>query len=539
DASGTTSHYRYLDTTRDYALRKLSEAGESDRLRRHHAEHMLDLAARAEAEWNTRPAPEWIGDHRRHLDDIRLALSWAFADDHEITIGVALTALAIPLWEHLSLVEECRASVERALAHADGVSMRKPDEMKLRTALGTTLLHTCGPVPQVRLAWTKALHLSERLDDGEYQLRCLWGLCDYHTWIGDHRAAFAIANRIKAVASARDDLLATTNVDRQIGTSLRYLGKLNPARDHLERMITHFVPPPVRAETARFQLDPRLAARGTLANVLWLQGHPEQAARMAEKQLAGARQADHALALCNALVHTACPLALLAGDLPGAERLLAGIEDHVARHAMTVWSAMGRCLRGEWLLESGDMTGLDVLRHALEELSDMGFAMRRPFYLGILAQGLGTHGQLDAAHGTIEQAMTLSQGRGEVWCMPELLRIKGDLLRLSGPSAAASKIEASYKEAVEWARRQGALSWELRSATALAEHRHHSGDGGQAEHVLGSTYARFTEGFGTRDLVRARVLLDELRRAGGEDPVPNVVTLLTSHPSGQPSRRKS
>ncbi len=116
DTSGTASHYRFLDTTRGYALRKLSEAGEYDRLRRHHAEHMLDLASRAEVEWRTRPAPEWIGDHRRQLDDIRLALSWAFTDRHEIPIGVALTAVAIPFWEHLSLVEECPLRGTRARA---------------------------------------------------------------------------------------------------------------------------------------------------------------------------------------------------------------------------------------------------------------------------------------------------------------------------------------------------------------------------------------------------------------------------------------
>ena len=539
DARGAASHYRFLDTTRGYALQKLAEAGERDRLRRRHAEHMLDLAAQAEAEWHTRPAPEWIGDHRRQLDDIRLALNWAFTDQHDIPIGVALTAAAIPLWEHLSLVGECRACVERALAHSDVGSLREHDEMKLRMALGTALLHTRGPVPPVRSAWVQALDLAERLDDGEYQLRCLWGLCDYHTWIGDHRTALVIANRISAIASARDDRPATINVERQIGTALRYLGDLAEARSHLERTIRQYVPPAVRAETARFQLDPRLAASGTLANVLWLQGYPDQAARMAEQQLVGAQKADHALALCNALVHTACPLALLVGDLPGAERLLAMIEDHVARHAMTVWSAMGRCLRGEWLLESGEIAGLDILRHTLAELSDMGFVMRRPYYLGILAKEFGVHGEIDAAHVTIEEALTLSRVQGEVWCMPELLRIKGDLMRLSGPAETTHAVETPYLESLELARHQGALSWELRSATSLADLWHYSGGSEPAKSLLSSTYERFEEGFETRDLLRARALLDDLRGACDKRPMTTVVTLLTSHPSGSTSRRKS
>ncbi len=140
---------------------------------------------------------------------------------------------------------------------------------------------------------------------------------------------------------------------------------------------------------------------------------------------------------------------------------------------------------------------------------------------------------------TIEEALTLSQGQGEVWCMPELLRVKGDLLRLSGPAEAARTVEVLYREAIEWARRQGALSCELRSATALAELWHHSGETEQAEHVLGSTYGRFVEGCETRDLIRAKLLLDELRRARDTCPVSNVVTLLSSHPSVPPPRRKS
>jgi predicted ATPase len=165
--------------------------------------------------------------------------------------------------------------------------------------------------------------------------------------------------------------------------------------------------------------------------------------------------------------------------------------------------------------------------------------MRRPFYLGILAQGLGTHGQLDAAHVTIEEALTLSQGQGEAWCMPELLRVKGDLLRLSGPAEAPHTVEALYREAIEWARRQGALSWELRSANSLAELWHRSGGSEQARHVLGLTYGCFVEGFETRDLIRARLLLDDLRRTRDACSVSNVVTLLNAHPSVPPPRRKS
>jgi predicted ATPase/DNA-binding winged helix-turn-helix (wHTH) protein len=511
-AAGAT-HYRLLDTTRNYASQKLAESNELGRLRQRHAEYLRDLAGRAEAEWETRPTAEWLAHYGPKVDDIRSALSWAFTEGHNIPIAVALTVAAIPFWEHLSFVEECRACVERALESAAAGSLSDRDEMKLRTALGTTLLHTRGPLPQVKLAWTKALQLAERLGDTEYQLRCLWGLCDYHTWTGDHRSALAIANNLRAVAIDKKDLAAGVNVDRQAGTALRYLGDLAEARQQLERMISRYIPPVVRSDIARFQLDPRLAARGTLANVLWLQGYPDQAVQMVRQQLEGARAADHALALCNALVHAACPIALFVGDLAAAERLLTEIQNHVAKHAMVIWSAMGRCLRGEWLLESGDASGLGVLRDALDELSGVGFRMRYAAHLGVLAKGLAVHGDGEAARVAIDEAITMSERSGEIWCLPELLRIKGDVICSTGSAEASLAAEQLFLRALAQARRQGALSWELRIAISLAEFWDRSGATDRAEGLLRSTCDRFSEGFGTRDLQRARSLLDDLRSA--------------------------
>ena len=67
-----------------------------------------------------------------------------------------------------------------------------------------------------------------------------------------------------------------------------------------------------------------------------------------------------------------------------------------------------------------------------------------------------------------------------------------------------------FRQALDWARQQGALSWELRAATSLARlwRDHHRG--GEARDLLASVYGRFTEGFDTADLKRARRLLDEL-----------------------------
>ena len=88
-----------------------------------------------------------------------------------------------------------------------------------------------------------------------------------------------------------------------------------------------------------------------------------------------------------------------------------------------------------------------------------------------------------------------------------VLRRKGELLLLQG----APDAEEWFGQAVAWARRQGALSLELRSATSLARLHQRGGRTTQARKVLTPVYRRFTEGFGTADLMTAKAVLDTLR----------------------------
>ena len=95
--------------------------------------------------------------------------------------------------------------------------------------------------------------------------------------------------------------------------------------------------------------------------------------------------------------------------------------------------------------------------------------------------------------------------------MAELLRIKGEICRLGESADAAREAGGYFRQALDWARRQGALSWELRAATSLAKLWHHNDKTADADKLLSSVYDRFTEGFETSDLKAARALIDVLR----------------------------
>jgi len=101
----------------------------------------------------------------------------------------------------------------------------------------------------------------------------------------------------------------------------------------------------------------------------------------------------------------------------------------------------------------------------------------------------------------------LDNGR---WCFADLLRVKGELVLREGAPNAAIAAEKFFLLSLDWARRQQTLSWELRTATSLARLRRDQHRREEARDLLRSVYARFTEGFETVDVTRAKALLDEL-----------------------------
>jgi predicted ATPase/DNA-binding winged helix-turn-helix (wHTH) protein len=277
EVEGPVARYRLLDTTRAYAFEKLAESGECERLARRHAEYGRDLFERAEAEWETRPTAEWLADYGRQIDNLRAALDWAFSPGGDAPIGVSLTAVAAPLWMHLSLLDECRTRVGRALAAIKGEEKANARcEMKLHAAFAVSLMHTTGAIPGAGGAWTKALEIAESLDDAEYQLRSLWGLWSFHSTGGQHRVALALARRFHTLAVNRSDPKDQLIGERMIGVSQHCLGDQPSARRHIEPVLADYVAPDNR-RIIRFQLDLRVTARVVLARILWLQGFPDQA----------------------------------------------------------------------------------------------------------------------------------------------------------------------------------------------------------------------------------------------------------------------
>ena len=127
------------------------------------------------------------------------------------------------------------------------------------------------------------------------------------------------------------------------------------------------------------------------------------------------------------------------------------------------------------------------------------------------AEGLGKAGQIADALDAIDDAIARAERTEELWQIAELLRVKGELVLLQDAAPQAAAAEDYFRQALDWAPRQGALSWELRAATSLARLLRDQGRSADALALIQPVYDRFTEGFGTADLKAAKALLDDLR----------------------------
>jgi predicted ATPase len=249
-----------------------------------------------------------------------------------------------------------------------------------------------------------------------------------------------------------------------------------------------------------------------LARILWLRGFADQAWRTVLTAVADAEALGDPATLCYALSHGGCLVALWVGNLAAAERYAEMLLDHSRKHGFAVWNDFASRLKGVLLVKTGDLDGgSPLLRAGLHEITEPNADLWFLTGLGQMAEALGQAGRFADGIATVERGLDRSQ-RG--WLAPELLRIKGELLLLQGTTGTTEAVEGVFRRALDGAREHGAPSWELRAATSLARLMHSQGRDADAIACLKPVYGRFTEGFGTADLIAAKQLLDELSDGG-------------------------
>jgi predicted ATPase/class 3 adenylate cyclase/DNA-binding CsgD family transcriptional regulator len=119
--AGPQMRYGLLETVRQYAAKRLGEAGEVETVRNRHCDFFLGLAEQAEPELAAAGGPAWLATLEQEHDNLRAILEWAEVTGADQAFLRLVTALAL-FWELRGHLTEGSRWFSRALAKDAGIS---------------------------------------------------------------------------------------------------------------------------------------------------------------------------------------------------------------------------------------------------------------------------------------------------------------------------------------------------------------------------------------------------------------------------------
>ncbi|ANB76391.1 hypothetical protein AYM40_29600 [Paraburkholderia phytofirmans OLGA172] len=477
------TRYRLAESTRAYAREKLHDEGEDPSVAAAHARWLqqrfgrerrhVPIALTGEAHCNLRDA----------LDDARSALDWALSPEGDELLGVELTGMLVEPLLAWSLIQECCTRAGRAVAVLEQLPAETVDvacELRLRAALASALLLTCGPVSEAANLWIDVLSLATEQHDEPFQAHSLWGLFNATLSSGRIHTSLRYAMLLQTFANERGEDSQRTLADQMVGVSRCWLGEHADARALVEGGLAHLRSRrQTKPESEGFRVDPMVVANGTLARVLWVQGHPEQAMALIESTIKRVSSDMQEPSLSQVLGGSAIPLALLSGDLPTAAHYLDMLRKQATVHRLEVWQECCDCLTGHLdILNGRPEIGLPMLDAGLAALQMRGFRTMQISMVGSWAEALAHAGDTVEARRVLVETLAYCNENGNHLFSPDFWRILGLVSSLEACAAAArgaspieheTEAQASFLHAIELAQQQGARMWELRAAIPLAQ----------------------------------------------------------------------
>src|SRR5215471_2537048 len=331
----------------------------------------------------------------------------------------------------------------------------------------------------------------------------------FHTRAGNFKTALHYAKLGQTLAQTVADETALALAHSSLGRSLHVMGDHRGARAALEASLQFWSNLP-GASDVYLGFDHHILVRIGLARTLWVQGHPAQAAERMRQTIRDVELRQDRVYSLGFALFWAPGIFLSVGDLRSAEecadRLISHGETHFRRHNL----AVGRGYKGALAILRGNASGgVETLKSCLEQLHAVRYEMLNTEFKLVLVQGLMAMRQFDEAVVLIDETIKLIEQNEDLLYMPEALRVKGNVL-LSLPRRRPDDAEMCFTRSLDWSRRQGARSWELRTAIDLAALWASQGERDRAGSILQPIFETFAEGFDTADLQAAEHLLATL-----------------------------
>jgi len=402
---------------------------------------------------------------------------------------------------HLNRGLECLAEI------ADPVE-RLHLELALRTTLGPILMAIKGYGSQdVVDAYARARELCEQAGESPRLFPVLFGLWSFHLVKAEYRTARDLAAQMISLSDQGADTGLQVEAHGAMGVTQYWLGQLPESNTHLSHALSLYDPVGHATHAWQYGQDPMVACSYFQALVQWLQGDPDSALITAQHGLSRAETLKHHFSIVFALQGLAMIGVLCRNPGLVLDAAVRGLV--LAREQrFPYWIPRLAALHGWALVQTGQTgPGLEEFVQSLD-YENPAQVRQRPFFSGVLLADVHMcAGNFAAALEGISGALEFIREHEERWCEPELLRLRGECLRMLDRSD--SRAEECFESALELAREQGARSWELRAAISLARFHRNGESGSQARKRLAASMDGFDTARPNRDIHDARSLLSE------------------------------
>jgi len=453
-------------------------------------------------------APELLAHHYTQASMMAEAVPcWLRAGQSALHASANPEAIA-HLTTGLDLLADLPAGPERA-----GV------ELQFRLTLGPAYMAIRGyAAPEVEACYQRARELrrelGDTLGDTSQGVPALHGLWTNHIVRAQHTSAISLGEQVLQLGAATNDDGLLLQGNMEVGWSHFFLGELEQAREHLERVLALYDPERHSSHAFTYGDDPATSARSNLAQVLWLLGHVDQSLRYSEENLAILRSViNHPYSVAFG-IDLAAVVRQYRSDAPATRALVDEALALSEAHGLAFIGAMASILKGWALAQEGDLAeGIAQMRHGLAAQLATGAELARPYWLCLIAEACLESGAALEGLELLDEAEAAVRQTNERYWEAEIHRLRGQLLLAASDPAAPAVVrsaEECYRRAFDVARRQGARSLELRAAVSLSRLWQAADRHDEARELLAPIYEWFTEGLDHPELREAAALLDEL-----------------------------
>jgi class 3 adenylate cyclase/predicted ATPase len=400
-----------------------------------------------------------------------------------------------------------------ALAETDEVKVeaaQRQRRLHLQTAYGQAVAFSKGFLAEeTKVAFERASELAGHDGDGRERFGAYYGRWIVSLTREQLDDSLTIAREFLGAAQSEGREMEAGAACRALGLSHFVAGDFRSAQALLEQAMRLHSPAHDDDSRRLFGFDPQAGAMAYLACVNLVCGELSTGRELIDAAVSRANGLDHLPTRANTLLFKAIYEAMRSdpeGTLVAGNALVA-----MCRPAgLSLYLTCGEACVGWARARGGDLEGgTAAMRRSRASLIEQGGLAFSPFFAGLLAGLEAEARRLDAASALVEETLAKAAQTGSHFSDSTLVRLRGDILLKSNPANSAP-IEEAFRSAIAIAKEQGARSYELLAALALAKLYQSTARPVEVHAVLAPALEGFSPTPEMPEVAEARALLSRL-----------------------------